>query len=120
MKIESYLDIRVYRFWFINTEECKYVFDALKAYINPQSLEFLKIENKKEIRVKFKEEVAQPSIGALPVSNNYILVHFCNVQFKCNWFVFRQTAYDLMFDMKPNFRKNKLILNKMRDYEYAE
>lgn len=110
-------NIRVYRFWFKDTYLLKHTFNALKTSINPESLEFLKVENKREIRVKFKEEVSSPSLGALPVSDDCILVHFCNVQFKCNWFVFRQTAYDLTFDMKPNSRKDsKIILNKMSDY----
>jgi hypothetical protein len=110
---DSY-DIRTWRFWFLKESYAKLVFKDLKMYINPDALEFIKRIDK-EIRIKFKDNVL-PCLGVLPASDDNFVVHFGNTEFYCNWFVYRESPYDLTFDGKPSVKNGKVSLNKMYDF----
>ena len=57
-----------------------------------------------------------PDLGVVPMPSKkrpLLLVHFDNVQFHCDWWVFRRTVYDLTFDGKCTQHGKKCYLNPM-------
>jgi hypothetical protein len=124
--------VNVWRFLFKDAADAKRNYESFRDHfgLHPKCVAARKrgklpparasvLRRGQEVRIRLEPADWTPDLGVILDKRlgrkTQLLVHFDNMRFYCEWFVYRNTVYDLTFDGKCSYnsRTKKCYLNPM-------